>query len=188
VLLNHGANVNAEDSHYRTPLHRVFEGPLISEDGFGVIQLLLGAWRGCEQTRQIVYPHCTLHHTISISSRYGCSLTMARMSMRRTTRARPHCTECSINPLHLQRCFGIVQLLVERGANVNTRDKDHSTPLHLASFRQHLELVQVLLNHGANYNAKDSMGRTPLHQVLVNPFRFQRWFRVVQILLGVAQT
>jgi ankyrin repeat protein len=43
------------------------------------------------------------------------------------------------------------------------------TPLHLASFFQHLESVQVLLDHGANVNAKDNVDQTPLHRAYSNP-------------------
>lgn len=65
--------------------------------------------------------------------------------------------------------FGVVQLLVGRGTDVNTRDKNHLTPLHYASYDQHLESVRVLLDYGANVNVEDSSGQTPLHQVFLRP-------------------
>ena len=59
--------------------------------------------------------------------------------------------------------LGLVKLLVERGADVNTQDKDHLTPLHLASYHRRLESVQLLLDLGANVNAKHDSGQTSLH-------------------------
>ena len=58
------------------------------------------------------------------------------------------------------------QLFVEHGADVNIRDKEHGTPLHLASYILNLKLIRVLLDHGAKVNAEDNCGRTPLHRVL----------------------
>ena len=44
---------------------------------------------------------------------------------------------------------GIYKCLVERGANVNLRDKDGSTPLDLAEMHNHQEIVKYLKAHGA---------------------------------------
>jgi len=71
---------------------------------------------------------------------------------------------------------------VERGADVNTRDKDHQTPLHLASHKQHIKSVQVLLICGANVNAKDKWGRTPLHRVFATQ-EYPRVSVIPQLLL-----
>lgn len=40
---------------------------------------------------------------------------------------------------------------------------DNSTPLHIASFCNHLEIVHILLASGADVAAKDVLGSTPLH-------------------------
>jgi hypothetical protein len=51
---------------------------------------------------------------------------------------------------------------------VNTCDRGHATPLHLACCTRDLESVRVLLDHGANVNARDNHDQTPLHQVLTH--------------------
>ena len=44
---------------------------------------------------------------------------------------------------------GIVRLLVDRGANVNSTTKTNSTPLRAACFDGHFEIVQYLVQKGA---------------------------------------
>jgi hypothetical protein len=62
----------------------------------------------------------------------------------------------------------VVRLLLEHGANPNTRDNKCRTPLHHASSSSgelsrplRLEIARILLAHGADVDAKDDEGRTP---------------------------
>ncbi len=50
---------------------------------------------------------------------------------------------------------------MERGADVNTPDNDHETPLHLASRLVSLGVAWILLKHGADLNAENHEGKTP---------------------------
>ncbi|BAO99893.1 ankyrin repeat domain-containing protein [Wolbachia endosymbiont of Cimex lectularius] len=57
-----------------------------------------------------------------------------------------------------------VKYLINEGADVDTRDQDYSTPLHLAAYNSHTDTVEALLNaEGINVNAKDNNGLIPLH-------------------------
>jgi len=80
--------------------------------------------------------------------------------------------------------LGVAQLLIECGADVNARDEDHKTPLHLTSYFPELKLVQVLLDHGANVNAEDNRSQTPLHRVLeAEDYSDKDGFGVAQLLV-----
>ena len=55
--------------------------------------------------------------------------------------------------------------LVERGANINTRDSNGATALHIAArpwWRESVELLEILLTAGAKRDVRDDRGRTPL--------------------------
>ena len=57
-------------------------------------------------------------------------------------------------------------LLASDPALLNARDKDGSTALHCAAWKDHRELVAFLLDAGADvnaHNANDHWGTTPLH-------------------------
>ena len=53
------------------------------------------------------------------------------------------------------------------GVDVNAKQKDGFTPLHLAAFADRMEVVDLLIKNGANVNATDNAGGTPLHPATV---------------------
>ena len=55
--------------------------------------------------------------------------------------------------------------LITKGAEINSKDNQGLTPLHIAVRRGHLELVKFLLSANADINLKDNRGWTPLHAI-----------------------
>lgn len=59
----------------------------------------------------------------------------------------------------------VVELLIKKGADLNGKAKDGSSPLHLAAERGEMsELMELLLKNGAVPNQTDGSGETPLHR------------------------
>jgi ankyrin repeat protein len=56
----------------------------------------------------------------------------------------------------------LAELLITRGAEVNVKANDGSTPLHLAAVSGHTQVAKLLLTRGAEVNAKDDYYQTPL--------------------------
>uniref|UniRef100_A0A8C8D3C5 Poly [ADP-ribose] polymerase n=1 Tax=Oncorhynchus tshawytscha TaxID=74940 RepID=A0A8C8D3C5_ONCTS len=71
-----------------------------------------------------------------------------------------HCSVASPHPKRKQ----ITELLLRKGANVNEKNKDFMTPLHVAAERAHNDIMEVLQKHGAKMNALDTLGQTALHR------------------------
>ncbi|MDP6307246.1 MAG: ankyrin repeat domain-containing protein, partial [Verrucomicrobiota bacterium] len=59
----------------------------------------------------------------------------------------------------------VAELLIAKGAVVNTKNKNGGTPLHNATWKGHMEIVELLIANGADPNAKDIEGETPLNWV-----------------------
>jgi ankyrin repeat protein len=57
-----------------------------------------------------------------------------------------------------------IKVLVECGADINSKTNDQSTPLHSAAKYGFLEIVQFLVQCGAVINSYDTNNKTPLQQ------------------------
>ena len=56
----------------------------------------------------------------------------------------------------------ILQLLLGRGVDVNSRTRNGTTPLHTAVLYNRYEVAELLINRGADVDAKSASGATPL--------------------------
>jgi 7,8-dihydropterin-6-yl-methyl-4-(beta-D-ribofuranosyl)aminobenzene 5'-phosphate synthase len=59
----------------------------------------------------------------------------------------------------------VVELLLDRGADVNIQDNMGYSPLYVAAFRGNKEMLQFLVAKGADPNQKNGMGMTALHDM-----------------------
>jgi ankyrin repeat protein len=56
----------------------------------------------------------------------------------------------------------IVQLLISKGVNIHSKDKQRLSPLHLAAANGHCKVIETLLDRAANINARGPQEKTPL--------------------------
>lgn len=58
----------------------------------------------------------------------------------------------------------VVEVLLEKGSEINEVQKDGSTPLHVAAYFGHTEVVDLLLQNGARTHIKNRWGHTALEE------------------------
>lgn len=65
---------------------------------------------------------------------------------------------------HVFKCFqDAVQVLLKHSADVNARDKNWQTPLHIAAANKAVKCAEALVPLLSNVNVSDRAGRTALH-------------------------
>lgn len=72
------------------------------------------------------------------------------------------CSQQSIHKTTEKGDLAEVERHLQKGEDVNTKDKDGKTPLMYAAAKGHLDAVQYLIAKGADVNASDKDGWTPL--------------------------
>ena len=151
LLIKYGADVHALDERQSTPLH-----------------IASSKWH--TETAQVLIEHGADVHARNESQ--STSLHLA--SSKDTERSWGYLElgevglvwdDHQVMPFELPRALNAtVQLLIKHGADVHARNKDQSTPLHLASSNYRTEIAQQLLEHGADVHARDEIYQsTPLH-------------------------
>ena len=68
-------------------------------------------------------------------------------------------------PLHevaLKNHTSVIQLLLDRGADINARDAENQTALHKAAWNNCTSAMRLLLDRGADPNARNLANQTPL--------------------------
>uniref|UniRef100_A0A3Q2XB04 Poly [ADP-ribose] polymerase n=1 Tax=Hippocampus comes TaxID=109280 RepID=A0A3Q2XB04_HIPCM len=178
LLLKHGACVNAMDLWQFTPLHEA-----ASKNRVEVCSLLLShgadpTLLNCHSKSAVdMAPTPELKERLTYEFKGHSLLQAAReadmtkvkktlalevISFKhpQTNETALHCAVASPHPKRKQ----VTELLLRKGANINEKNKDFMTPLHVAAERAHNDILEVLQKHGAKVNAVDTLGQTALHR------------------------
>jgi len=57
----------------------------------------------------------------------------------------------------------VSQVLIQYGADVNSKNKNHQTPVYLSAVGGHEDVLRMLIYQGGDINARESQQKTPLH-------------------------
>ena len=156
-LLDHGANVDARDNCGNTALHfAVSEGLLEtahlllkqgadvnSQNNVGLTPL-----QRASQGELLIEPVRLLDHEPGADVDF--------QSDQGLTRLRPGMLRMG------EEYLDIIRLLLDNGANWNSRDNHGNTALHFAASKGHLETARILLKRSVEVDSQNYQGSTPL--------------------------
>ena len=168
LLLEHGADVHAQDKVHTTPLQ------LASCNGMAEIaRVLLDA--GAAANSKGLNGRSPLHAAVGggHSPLIDHYVLIAKLLLERGADVDVP-DDDGRTSLHLASYFGKVEMalaLLNAGAYTNAKDREGQTPLHVVVTSQYpdesegdrVSIVQLLLDHGADTNAKDNNHATPLY-------------------------
>lgn len=156
VLLRHNASMKIEDAKGDTALH-------------------LAAWAGNVEALSTLLRHGADIDWLSGRDGYSplwCAISAyhidaVRLLLRHGARVSLRSASGSgLMPLHQAAVTGqsaVCEVLLERGAQVDSLDDDNNTPLHYAAASGSVAAVRVLLRSGADVHAAQAQGLTPAH-------------------------
>jgi uncharacterized protein len=148
LLIDRGAQVNARDKEKMTPLH--FAANSGKAD---ITQLLIR--NGADINARSNQNWTPLHYGVS-HPEVTKKLIQAGANLTIQNRQGAVIHSNSLEP-------AVLKLLLDRRVNVNLRNLQGQTPLHVHRFQP--ALVKLLLAQKAQVNLRDAQGRTPLYDV-----------------------
>lgn len=153
LLIHHGANIDAVDSHGQTSLH------LASTKGtMEIVRVLLDHSSKLEAIDNV---GARALHKAAASGHLDIVRHLADQNcsiIASTVRAE--------TPLHLavrNQHTEVASFLIGLGLDIDAEDSSRRTPLHLSVWNVDLPTTELLLSSNAYLQAKDIEGKTPLH-------------------------
>jgi ankyrin repeat protein len=165
ILLEHGADANAENNKVMTPLHVLPESQIKDEGDIINLALLL-LKHGAKVNRQDKDNETPLHRAIRWDRFMLAGLLLEHGADANAESSR------GTTPLHILSesrikeegiILNLASSLLKNGAEVNRRDKNNEIPLHLAIRWDRFMLAGTLLENGADTNAENNEGKAPIH-------------------------
>ena len=149
ILLDHGATVNtrANETGF-TPLHLA-----AAAGDANVIRMLLA--KSADRTVRDVFGATPLEHAVHLNQTLSVEALLPPGAASQLADL--------LSEAVVKGNAGMVAVLLDRGADVNARNKSASTPLHDAALKDRAEVAKVLLQHGADVRARNGYGGSPLH-------------------------
>ncbi len=162
VLLDGNAGIGARTQYGKQPLHHA-----AGSEAFQALELLLD--RGANIHARSEYGGrrdrwTPLHEAVSIAWSRGVVLLLDRgadVNVGRGDITPLHVTTITGSTRAIIRATEVAEILLDRGADVDARDRFGDTPLHAAAEEGNRRLVEVLLAYGADSDARNGDGRTP---------------------------
>jgi ankyrin repeat protein len=168
VLLDHGADIQAQDKNGRTALYVAAQSGSLE-----AIRVLLD--HSTERQAQDKDGRTALHMAAQSGSLEAIRVLLDRGA---DIQAQDKDGRTALHMAVQSGSFKAIQMLLDHSANIQAQDKNGRTALHVAAQSGSLEAIRVLLDHGAERQARDKNRRTALHMAAQSGS-----FKAIQMLL-----
>ncbi|GIY74195.1 ankyrin-3 [Caerostris darwini] len=159
LLISKGADVHAEDSSKSTALH--FAASICHKD---IVKLLL--LKGADILKVVRFNITPIR--VMISNGLSDILINEKVNINFTD-------PTGLTALHLGALYGDLPFaeycIKKTDNNINVKNNEGLTPLHLASRGNFQHVVSFLIDKGAEINAKDNNGRTAFYFACINNYK-----------------
>jgi uncharacterized protein YegJ (DUF2314 family)/ankyrin repeat protein len=150
ILLENQANPRARDEHDNTPLH---DAAMLGQ--IGIIRLLVKHGADVNAKNVIgLTPLKTAAHNDEIPS------AMVLLELGANVRAK--LSSNRQNVLHNVHSVAMAKALLTAGAEIDAKDNDEQTPLHVALVNKFTDVAVYLIQQGADVKVRDKEGCTPI--------------------------
>ncbi|EED11950.1 ankyrin repeat-containing protein, putative [Talaromyces stipitatus ATCC 10500] len=169
LLLEKGADVNAQGGYYGNALNAAAEGGYLE-----IVQLLL------EKEADVNTQRVEHSNALQAAARGGyLEIVQLLLEKGADVNAQGGYYGNALNAAARGGYLEIFQLLLEKGADVNTHGIEHGDALQAAARGGYLEIVQLLLEKGADVNAQGGY-----HGNALNAAAKGGYLKIVQLLLA----
>jgi ankyrin repeat protein len=182
ALVDNGADFNAKDEYGRTALTQAS-----ARGDLETVKLLLGKGADVKVNASSGWPALT-------KAAGRGDLEMVRLFLDR--RAPPNAKDWSGSTALIEASvrgqkghLAVIELLLQKGANIDAKDKLRWTALMWSVWYSHLEVVKTLLAKGADVNAMDGAGTTAVMQACARDHQLRAllYRELWQLFLSVFQ-
>ncbi len=176
LLIDNGADVNAENYEGETPLNVATVDWETTEYIVGMLQIDIDEDRvksGRARVVKLLNQHGA-HLGKGEANSSGDELCEAaaagdieavKAQMIKGADPNARDNEIGATPLTWATLFNrveVAEFLIQKGANVNAKNRDGATPLHAAAFLGHADIAALLIKKGADVSARNDKGESPL--------------------------
>jgi ankyrin repeat protein len=151
LLLDKGANINAESRQKKTPLFAAVEW-----GRYETAKLLLD--KGADFNAKDTLEQTPLFAAAEWGKHIVAKLVVKGAHLYTTGNEGTEVLFAQVE----RGQYKIVELLVDKGANINATNNKGQTPLFAVVKRRKYKMAKLLVNNGADINATDNKGQTPL--------------------------
>jgi predicted nucleotide-binding protein len=169
-------NAELNAFHHRYLTDTIISNPVLTLRERELRAALKSAWDARFAAAHLCEPPPTLVNTLWIIAKNGYEEEIKKcLNLNKATRT---CKQLQALMREVKGKYGLTQLnyfagmgmiesvnrmLLIKGIEIESKDKNGNTPLMNAALRGHVEICKLLLDHGAKIESKDDDGFTPLH-------------------------